>query len=114
MLDVAGDPHHFDFDLDRGIRTQVVEKLESSPLLPLAKGVGPTLSGIYALYFKDRLVYIGKATKEMTKSGRTLRSRLNEHVRKIASRQNITLDEIMPSFQHPPLLLLRRNAHHTG
>jgi hypothetical protein len=33
--------HHFDFDLDRGIREQVVEKLEASPLLPLTKGVGP-------------------------------------------------------------------------
>lgn len=35
------DPHHFEFDLDRGIRTQVVEKLETSPLLPLLRGVGP-------------------------------------------------------------------------
>jgi hypothetical protein len=94
MLDVTDNPHHFDFDLDRGIRTQVVEKLESSPLLPLAKSVGPALSGIYALYFKDRLVYIGKATKEMTKSGRSLRSRLNEHVGKIAGRQNISLEEM--------------------
>lgn len=102
MPDDTDDFHHFDFDLDRGIRTQVVEKLESSPLLPLSKGVGPALSGIYALYFKARLVYIGKATKEMTKSGRTLRSRLNKHVRKIASRQNITLDKIIPLFQHPP------------
>jgi hypothetical protein len=33
--------HHFDFDLDRGIRAQVVEKLEGSPLLPLEKGAGP-------------------------------------------------------------------------
>ena len=94
MPEVTDDPHHFDFDLDRGIRTQVVEKLESSPLLPLAKGVGPAHSGIYALYFKDRLVYIGKASKEMTKSGRTLRSRLNEHVGKIARRQNISLEEM--------------------
>ena len=32
------DPHHFDFDLDRGIREQVVEKLEASPLLePVSK-----------------------------------------------------------------------------
>jgi hypothetical protein len=28
---VADDQHHFDFDLDRGIRVQVVEKLEDSP-----------------------------------------------------------------------------------
>jgi hypothetical protein len=98
MPDAANDPHHFDFDLDRGIRTQVVEKLESSPLLPFAKGVGPALSGIYALYFKGRLVYIGKATKEMTKSGRTLRDRLNEHVSKITGRQNISLEEMQCRF----------------
>ena len=93
LVDVS---HHFDFDLDLGIRTQLVEKLNASPLLPLVKGIGPRLSGIYALYYKDEsnLVYVGKATKEMTKSGRTLRSRLNEHVGKILSRQNITLDEM--------------------
>jgi hypothetical protein len=94
MPNVTDSAHHFDFDLDRGIRTQVVEKLESSPSLPLARGVGPALSGIYALYFKDRLVYIGKATREMTRSGRTLRSRLNEHVGKIAGRQNISPEEM--------------------
>ena len=55
MPPAGDDPHHFDFDLDRGIRAQVVEKLESSPRLPLVKGVGPEASGIYALYFKDPL-----------------------------------------------------------
>ena len=49
----GADPHHFDFDLDRGIRSQVVEKLEASPIFPLSKGVGPAASGIYALYFCD-------------------------------------------------------------
>ncbi len=90
----AGDPHHFDFDLDRGIRTQVVEKLEASPSLPLTKGVGPAASGVYALYFKDRLVYIGKASKGTTKSKRTLRARLAEHATKISGRRNISLDHI--------------------
>lgn len=94
MPEAANDSHYFDFDLDRGIRLQVVEKLEASPLLPLEKNVGPPLSGIYALYYKGTLVYIGKATKEMTKSKRTLRSRLNEHVGKIAKRQKITLAEM--------------------
>ncbi len=95
MPDVAAtDPHFFDFDLDRGIREQVVEKLEASPMLPLKKKVGPPDSGIYALYFKDVLVYIGKASKGMTSSGRTLRARLNEHVGKISKRQNITLSEM--------------------
>jgi hypothetical protein len=88
------DPHEFDFDLDRGIRKQVVEKLEASPKLPLAKGVGPQRSGIYALYHKGDLVYIGKATKETTKSGRTLRSRLNEHVGKIGARPHIEMSDM--------------------
>jgi hypothetical protein len=88
------DLHHFDFDLDRGIREQVVEKLEASPLLSLARGVGPAQSGIYALYFKGKLVYIGKASKGTTKSKRTLRSRLNEHIGKIEGRQNITVADM--------------------
>lgn len=84
------DPHIFEFDLDRGIRAQAVEKLEQSPALPLTKGVGPQCSGIYALYFNGKLVYIGKASKGTTKSKRTLRARLNEHVAKISRRRNIT------------------------
>jgi hypothetical protein len=94
MPNAGGDPHHFDFDLDRGIRTQVVETLESSPLLPLTKQAGPNASGIYALYFKNKLVYIGKASKGTTKSKRTLRSRLAEHATKISGRKNITLDDM--------------------
>jgi len=94
MRGPTDDLHHFDFDLDRGIREQVVEKLETSPLLLLTKDVGPAFSGIYALYFKDKLVYIGKASKGTTKSKRTLRSRLNEHVDKINSRQNLALAEV--------------------
>lgn len=93
-LDDATDLHHFDFDLDRGIRTQVVEKLQLTPLLALAKGVGPPLSGIYALYFNRELVYVGKASKGTTKSGRTLRARLNEHVGKIGKRKNISLSQM--------------------
>jgi hypothetical protein len=94
MPDAADDLHHFDFDLDRGIRTQVVEKLETSPSLPLAKRVGPQASGIYALYFKGRLVYVGKASKGTTKSKRTLRARLTEHAAKIGARENISLEEM--------------------
>lgn len=88
------DPHHFDFDLDRGIRMQVVEKLEASPLLALTKGTGPSASGVYALYFKDKLVYIGKASKGTTKSKRTLRGRLSEHVSKIGGRERITVGDM--------------------
>jgi hypothetical protein len=94
MPDAGNDLHHFDFDLDRGIRAQVVEKLESSPLLALTRGTGPQASGIYSLYFKDQLVYIGKASKGTTKSKRTLRARLAEHAAKISGRQNITLEDM--------------------
>jgi hypothetical protein len=94
MATNGDDPHRFDFNLDRGIRQQVVEALEKSPLLQLERGVGPRSSGIYVLYRNDTLVYVGKASKGTTKSGRTLRARLSEHVGKIGARQNITLEEM--------------------
>lgn len=94
MSEPTTDPHRFDFDLDRGIRLQAVEKLESSPSLTLSKDIGPQSSGVYALYHKDRLVYVGKASKGTTKSKRTLRARLNEHVAKISGRKNIKLGEV--------------------
>ena len=87
---MGDDPHRFDFDLDRGISEQVIEKLEASPAMPLDAGVGPSASGIYALYFRGSLVYVGKASRVTTKSGRTLRQRLAEHRNKIAGRRNIT------------------------
>jgi hypothetical protein len=92
------DPHKFEFDLDRGISEQVVEKLEASPSLAFVKGVGPDASGIYALYWKGELVYIGKASKGTTKSERSLRDRLNEHFGKIGKRRNITCQQIECRF----------------
>lgn len=91
---MAGDPHHFDFDLDLGIRVQAVDMPEVSPSLPLEKDVGPRASGIYALYFKGTLVHIGKASRGTTKSKRTLRARLGEHVGKISGRQKISLADM--------------------
>jgi hypothetical protein len=67
-MSVGDNPHHFEFDLDRGIRNQVVEKLEGSPLLELAKNIGPALSGIYALYYKGELVYLAKHPEEAPKA----------------------------------------------
>ena len=96
--DRRDDQHHFEFDLDRGIRDQVVEKLEASPLLPLKKGVGPVASGIYALYHKNELVYLGMVSRSTTKSKRALRDRLNEHVDKIAGRVGIDLDDMQCRF----------------
>src|SRR5690242_14364666 len=73
---LADDPHFFQFNLDVAIRSQLIEFLEQSPLLPLTRSMGPQKSGVYALYWKNDLVYVGKATKEMTKSKRDLRMRL--------------------------------------
>ena len=98
MAAMSDDPHRFEFDLDRGIRTQVVERLEASPLLQLERGVAPPESGIYALYFRGSLVYVGKAASTTTKSRRTLRARLNEHVGKIEKRQNITVAAVRCRF----------------
>ncbi len=93
-MSATSDPHHFEFDLDEGIRQQVIEKLEASPLLQLARGVGPRESGVYALYFRGEMVYVGKASKATTKSERTLRDRFSEHIGKISARQNIALSDV--------------------
>jgi len=92
---MPSDPHAFQFDLDQAIGVQVIESLEASLLLPLEKSIGPKEGDIYSLYHNGKLVYIGKASKEMTKSRRDLRQRLNEHINKIVKRQNIMLDEMM-------------------
>jgi hypothetical protein len=92
------DPHEFEFELDKAILDQVLKALESSPLMPLRKDLAPRNSGVYALYWRDTLVYIGKASKGTTRSKRTLRARLNEHVTKIeemlSDRENLSLEDM--------------------
>lgn len=87
-------PHYFQFDLDKGIRAQVVAKLETSPILPLGKSAGPNDSGIYVLYFLGELVYVGKASKGTTKSQRSLRARLAEHFSKLSQRDGISVSDV--------------------
>lgn len=86
------DPHHFVFEIDRAIRTQIVEKLEASPELELTERVAPQLKGVYVLYRKGKLVYAGKALHT------TLKRRLAEHAKKIAGRSNVSLEEITCRF----------------
>lgn len=92
------DEHRWEFELDKAIRDQVIAKLESSPVLPLTRNIAPLESGIYALYFKGALVYVGKASKGTTKSKRTLRARLNEHCGKLDNRQNLDLSDMTCRF----------------
>lgn len=84
--------HVFVFEIDVAIRTQVIEKLERSPLLPLIQDVAPSLKGVYTLYWKGKLVYAGKALYT------TLRRRLNEHANKITGRRNIAITDMACRF----------------
>lgn len=94
--DAPPDPHLFIFKTDKAIQAQVIDKLENSPLLRLEKNVGPPESGIYALYFKSKTkpIYVGKASSKFTKSSRTLRARLNEHVSKLSDREGLDLKDM--------------------
>jgi len=98
MPDKTPDPHEFVFELDRAIRDQVIEKLASSPIVPLVRNSAPQASGIYALYYKKSLVYVGKASRGTTVSKRTLRSRLNEHVGKLEHRDNLKMEDLTCRF----------------
>jgi hypothetical protein len=53
---------------------------------------------VYALLIKGDIVYIGKASKGTTKSQRSLRHRLNEHVKKIQGRKNIRLEDVQVQY----------------
>ncbi len=86
------DQHAFFFEFDKAYNQQLIEKFESSPEHALAPDVAPTLKGVYALYHKSGLVYAGKALNT------TLARRLNEHYRKISSRQNIDVSELSCRF----------------
>lgn len=97
-MESQSDPHRFVFELDKAIRDQVIERLESSPILHLKRNCAPQESGIYALYFKKKLVYVGKASRGTTVSQRTLRSRLNEHVGKLENRDNLAMEDMQCRF----------------
>ena len=49
--------HKFVFEFDKAYNHQLIEKFEASPAHPLSEEVAPAKIGVYALYWKDRLVY---------------------------------------------------------
>ena len=91
-------PCFFRFDLDTAIRDQLLRKLDQVSPVPLYPNSAPSESGIYVLYYKNTQVYVGKASKETTKSSRTLRTRLGEHINKISTRRNISLNDMQVKF----------------
>ncbi len=80
-----------DVTMDAEISMKAISKLETCLLVPLRKGVAPPILGVYALYHFGKLVYIGKAST-------SLKARLNEHVKKIAGRCNISLSDMECRF----------------
>lgn len=86
------DQHQFVFEFDKAYNQQLVEKFEASPQHLLTPDVAPAVKGVYALYHKGELVYVGKALST------TLARRLAEHYRKIVGRQNIDAEEVICRF----------------
>jgi len=60
------------------IPTHLLERFEESPLLAFPPATMPTETGIYGLYLRNELVYIGKATGKSD-----LRKRFSEHKTKL-------------------------------
>lgn len=86
------DQHNFFFEFDKAFTTQLIQKFEASPAHPLTEEIAPPEKGVYALYWKGKTVYAGKALQT------TLRRRLGEHARKIAGRKNISLAQVACKF----------------
>jgi hypothetical protein len=86
------DQHNFIFEFDKAFTTQLIQKFEASPAHPLTEDIGPPEKGVYALYWKGKIVYAGKALQT------TLRRRLGEHARKIAGRKKISLAQVACKF----------------
>lgn len=86
------DRHQFVFEFDKAYNQQLIEKFEDSPEHLLTADVAQPQKGVYALYYRGKLVYAGKALNT------TLARRLGEHLRKIAGRANIDVSEVSCRF----------------
>ena len=86
------DKHNFFFEFDKAFTAQLILKFEASPAHPLTEDVAPPEKGVYAIYWKSRIVYAGKALQT------TLKRRLAEHTRKISERKNIKLRNVTCRF----------------
>jgi len=75
------------------IPTHLLERFEESPLLPFPPQRLPPVMGIYGLYLRGQLVYIGKATGQ-----NHLRMYLWDHAHKIGGRKNIKFSQLQCRF----------------
>lgn len=82
--------HAFHFDVDKAYEDQLLSVLETSPEHPLSEPEAPSQHGVYVLLRSGLPVYVGQA--------KTLRSRLNDHSKKIENRKGITVREVTCRF----------------
>lgn len=81
---------HFDFDLAKAVLEQLVDAFHSLPIGLLDPKICRQMDagqGVYQLFLDAKLMYIGKADKN-------LRGRLDRHYRMLAARQNIDTDKL--------------------
>lgn len=81
-----------EFDLPTALLAQVVamfEKMSAAPLAPNDTTLIPNAKGVYQLFHRGKLVYVGKV------DGKTgLRQRLSRHAWNIQSRSNLDVSEL--------------------
>lgn len=80
---------HFEIDIISALSiqlTRALDALDIGALEPSTLRTLPTSQGVYKLFHKQQLVYVGKANN--------LSKRLTEHWKKISGRQNISVDSM--------------------
>jgi hypothetical protein len=75
------------------IPKHLLERFEESPLMEFPSPKAPKETGIYGLYLKGKLAYVGKATGKSH-----LRKRFSEHAKKISKRKNIAVAQMECRF----------------
>lgn len=82
----------FEFDLSGALLTQLVaalDALEAVPLSAAAVSAIPDAQGVYQLFYKGDLVYIGKTDLEAG-----LRRRLGRHLAKVQHRDGLNAEDV--------------------
>jgi predicted Rdx family selenoprotein len=80
----------FDFDIARAVLEQLVGAFRALPIGRLEPNIFKKIDagqGVYQLFLEEKLMYIGKADKN-------LRGRLDRHYRMLAARQNIDIEKL--------------------
>jgi excinuclease ABC subunit C len=80
----------FRFDEDKAYEDQLISVLEVRPEHPLSAPEAPRQPGVYVLFRSNVPIYVGKA--------KDLRSRLNDRLRKTATRKGINVQEVTCRF----------------